>query len=223
MKKVMIIAPHADDAELGLGAYIHREAKANNAEFKIVVLAQGDNSSSLKGQVMNQRQKEADASASLLGVSCVEFIGAAPDSAFNTVPMGQLVGAIEAQIREYQPDQLFIPLPSFHNDHVVTHDACVAALRPHPKRKTHPLGVYCYEYPGQAWGPKPPEWGRVYAKASAEDVQAKVKSLECYGTQWVSVKDSLLGERGVRALASIRGAEAHWEYAELFYLIRGEL
>ena len=225
MKKILVISPHADDAELGVGGYLYREVVQNqSADALIVVLAHGDYKSTVDGEKVTTeiRVTEAHAACKVLGLgNRTYFAHAAIDSQFNTTPMGDLVRAIEKALDGYNPDELFFPLPSFHDDHNITHKAVIAALRPHPNRK-FPQAAYCYEYPGQGWGPQPPEWGRVFAELNQEALDKKNEALSCYQSQWASKTKSLFGFDGVRALARLRGAEMHRQYAEMYW-IRSDL
>ena len=221
-KRILVVAPHADDAELGVGGYLHREAR-RGALTSVIVVAGGSRSASHKEPAQpGRREAEGAEAAKVLGIEDYRFIYAAPDSAFNAFPRGDLVAALEREIAKVRPDELFIPLPSFHTDHVVTHEACVTALRPHLNRE-FPARVFAYEYPGNAWGPPVPAAGRTYAPIGDEDLAAKLASLARHRSQWASEKASLYGERGVRAMAELRGAEIGAKAAELFYPIRAVL
>jgi len=210
-KRVLVVAPHADDAELGLGGYLHREISGGRTTARIVVVAETGPS----------RKTEQFAAAKYLDIENVHFLAEAKDSEFNLAPMGRLVKRLEDVIFNHgHYDELFVPLPSFHEDHDVTHRACVAALRPH-KGRQFPSSIFCYEYPAQSWGPQVPAWGRVYAPLSRESVDAKLAALKLHGSQWVSDDQSLFGRKGVLSLANMRGAECLTDFAELFYVLRG--
>ena len=222
-KTILVIAPHSDDAELGVGGYLHRE-RPNAAHTGIVVLASGAFTSTKSGRSVTSftRQNEGRAAGRILGVDEYSFLEIAPDSAFNSVPRGDLVRELERCIFGRHWDELFIPLPSFHTDHVVTWESCIAATRPHLNRQL-PGAIYAYEYPGQAWGPPPPEHAKVYAALDEANLQAKLDSLSVHRSQWAADENSLYGARGVRAMAELRGAEIGAAAAELFYLLRARI
>lgn len=219
-RRIVVIAPHSDDAELGVGGYVAREIEARRATADFYVLAQGTASHTHHPVALpSRREAEGMAGAYLLGASCA-FVGAAPDSEFNSTPMGEIVGAVEDILFPAPIDDLFFPLPSFHEDHAVTHRAVIAALRPHLHRQ-FPTRAFCYEYPANFWGVSPPEWGRVYAPIEEGHLERKLAALSLHKSQWVSHSDSLFGPRGVRALAEMRGLECGSPFAELFYTLRG--
>lgn len=218
-KSILVIAPHSDDAELGLGGYMHRER--DQARTHVVVLASGAYSSTKScGNVTSHtRKEEGYAAGKVLGVDAYEFLDIAPDSAFGSVPRGELVRQIENCIFSDRWDELFIPLPSFHTDHTVTWEACIAATRPHINREL-PARIYAYEYPGNAWGSNPSHLSKVYAQLEPADLKAKLDALSEHRSQWAADPRSLYGTRGVKALAELRGAECGAHAAELFYLLR---
>ena len=223
-RRIVVIAPHADDAELGVGGYIHRETSAGRASVEVYVLAGGSNSTTRsKTKTLQQdREQEGQKAGQLLGVASYQFINAAADSGFNAEPAGCLVRRIEKVLFTAPIDELFFPLPSFHEDHQVTHRAVIAALRPHHERP-RPRRVLCYEYPVQFWGPQAPEWGRVYAPISEADLVSKIEALDCHKSQWVSDASSVLGEAGVRLMAKTRGMECGSAAAELFFELYGTM
>jgi LmbE family N-acetylglucosaminyl deacetylase len=222
-RNILVIAPHSDDAELGVGGYLHRERQKVD-RIKIAVLASGAYTStkSSTNVTSHTRQAEGRAAGVVLGIDDYDFLDVAPDSAFGSMPRGDLVKEIEQLVFGSRWDELFIPLPSFHSDHAVTYEACIAATRPHAHRDL-PGRIYAYEYPGQAWGPAAPATSKVYAPLSGDDLGAKLEALAEHRSQWAADAQSLYGSRGVKALAELRGAECGSEAAELFYLLRARI
>lgn len=218
-KNILVIAPHSDDAELGLGGYIHRES-TKGAQVCVAVLAQGSAAWTHGGRARSDnRLHECEMACSILGVRRVMFPQLAEDGCFLQTPHKRLVAGLEDLIFKSNWDELFIPLPSFHGDHQATYDAAMAALRPHLSRP-FPASIFAYEYPGNVWGPPVPEMGKVYAVLSEENLDAKLMSLVMHASQWVSNENSLWGARGVKALAELRGTEISEQIAERFYVVR---
>jgi len=221
-KTIAVIAPHPDDAELGVGGYIHREVENEQAHVEVFVLARGSKASSKSmayPHAWEDRETECTRACNWLGVKSVRFLHAASDGNFAQHPMSDLVKVIEGIIFQQTWDELFIPLPSFHSDHQITYVAALAALRPHLQRQ-YPARVYAYEYPGNVWGVLPPANGKVYAVLYPPNLEAKLKSISEHKSQWASNPDSLWGDRGIKALAELRGVEANVQQAECFYLLR---
>ncbi|MBS7812378.1 PIG-L deacetylase family protein [Roseococcus pinisoli] len=223
-KRILAISPHSDDVELGLGGYLHRENVRSTipCHTQVVVIAQGSGSASRQrptdGWVRNE---EGSAAGQVLGCASYDFVGLAPDGAFGSTPRGGLVKSLEHFFYAEGPwDEVFIPLPSYHTDHTVTYEACLAALRMR-KGFVSPRRIFAYEYPANCWGPQAPATGKVYAALQPADLQAKLAALAKHSSQWVSVPDApYIGLDHVEAFAKVRGGECAAPAAELFYLLR---
>lgn len=220
--RIVAISPHSDDAELGLGGYMASASRRKGVVTDVYLVAK-DSVSFTKAQHGVDRETrltEGDDARKQLYFNLIP-LDAARDGQFDLTPRSQLVKTLESVFYGGQRvDELYIPLPSFHQDHTTTYEACIAALRPRAVHRL-PLRVYAYEYPGQAWGPAPPPSGKVYKAISGVDLDAKVNALKAHTTQWVSVPNApMVGEQAVRGLAMLRGSEAMVDFAEMFYLMR---
>lgn len=221
MRRILAIAPHCDDAELGLGGYMAKCREADD-DVVIAIMAQGDASrdkTKLKYGHANPRAQEMLDAAEMLQVE-VQFWNAARDGQFNETPRHDVVAKVQEMLKENEPDEVFIPLPSFHSDHVVAYEACISALRPRAGF-TIPKRIFAYEYPGNSWGPQPPHDGKTYVSLSPQHLFKKIAALKCHKSQWVSDdRAALIGLDAVRALATMRGMEIGVQNAEMFYCIR---
>ena len=200
-KNILVIAPHSDDAEIGMGGYLHRCARDYT---RVVVIAGGAYHSTRSDTdvTLADRRQEGLRAADILGVDDYDYIEAAQDSMFDQTPQATLVQKIESVVYEREWDQMFIPLPSFHDDHRLTYDAAISATRPHLGRVL-PREMLAYEYPGQAWGPAPPDTGRVYCALTLGNMNAKLDAVAHHKSQWASSPCSLYGERGISALGDL--------------------
>lgn len=93
---ILVLASHPDDAELGCGGTIARQVSLGN-KVGIVDLTRGELGT--RG-TPETRQKEAEVSASILGVAIRENLGLA-DGFFQNTPETQL--AVVRAIRKFQP------------------------------------------------------------------------------------------------------------------------
>lgn len=210
--KILGVSPHADDVELGLGGYIAAKAH-EGAKVTIAVLT----------QTAGSRQKEALAGAKMLKVQDYRFLELGPENELGTTAhMGKNVQKLEVLFGGLQPDEIYIPLPSFHQDHRAAFEMCLSALRPNPNRY-HPRRVLAYENPGQSWRAQDtPTTGYVYYRLNDDWMHDKLASLTKHVSQWVSKpdKNAVFSQEGVIRLAQFRGIECGAEYAERFYLIQ---
>lgn len=226
MKTIVAFGPHPDDIELGLGGYIAKLRRLKeDTLIRGFVIAQGDASHEKKflrnGQNIG-RDLEQRHAAKAVGIDNVVLMAAAPDGSMHLTPRRELVSKIQYALSQCGPvDEVFIPLPSFHQDHQTVFDACISALRPRAGF-TLPNKVYAYEYPGNSWGPSAAHLGgKTYVKLQNDDVGRKFAALEEHASQWVADEDApLIGKRAVRSLLGMRGAEVGCEWAEMFHLLR---
>lgn len=150
-KRLLVISPHADDAELGCGGYMFRTAEADSAVLNLVV-AVGDVHFAHLGRVVTsaKRLAELERSMAVLGAEHrVLFTG--HDRYLDTMALADLVTALEVTISSFRPTEILIPLPSSHQDHEAVYRAAVAACRPSSLTGSVQL-IAAYEYSQPAGG-----------------------------------------------------------------------
>lgn len=212
MDKVLVLAPHADDAELGIGGYLHRMMAEQLADPEVVVFAYGGYYRADGMPVtFETRQTETAGAMEALGKVAHRFVEGFHENQADQVARERLTGLIERLIDEARCYELFLPLPSFNQDHQALFDAVVTALR--PGRFSHRMLVWAYPYLGSAWGPREPSWGRCYVTLSQQDIDAKVRALKAHASQRIDTE-------AVLAQARLRGWEAGHDLAEAVYLLR---
>lgn len=219
MERMLVFAPHVDDAEFGLGGWLHRAIRKSMGTVRIDVLTCGGYTRSDGMYVANEtREREAAAAFKRLGVANYGFSGMLSEGGQQNASYAQLVAHIEREIREFQATEVFLPLPSFNQDHRTVHDACVTALRP-GMFASHLKHVWAYEYPGNAWGSERPTYGRAYLGLEPIDVEAKMVALACHRSQFEGRKVAV-GPLAARHMLTQRGSEVGLDAAECVYLLR---
>lgn len=209
-KKILVIAPHADDEVLGCGGYLISESR-KGSEIKIVIGTIGGLD---KRQDFSTRLNEAFAVADCLKAKMV-FIFKGMDAMMDTIPEREIVSAIDKIVDEFRPDEILINCISHHQDHRKMYYAAMASMR--MREGYMPKMIALYEYPCLEPG-ETIEGGRCYHDIS-DVVEEKVKMLDLYASQ-IRREPSPINGAGVRSLASIRGRECGCQYAELFYIQR---
>lgn len=214
-KHLLVLAPHADDAEFGLGAYLCKCAK-QYAVIAVVIAASGDYTRD--GQVISgaERRNEAVAALRHLGVQKIAFSSFFEENKALSADYVSIVSKIEELIETLKPDEVFVSLPSFNQDHRVLFDATMTALRP---GRGNDVKLYGYEYPGNCWGPPPPTTGKKYLVATPETSVRKIQSLKMHRTQFDN-RFVAVGPEAAVALLVQRGSEIGVPAAELVYLLR---
>ncbi|UOX39975.1 N-acetyl-alpha-D-glucosaminyl L-malate deacetylase 1 [Vibrio phage V-YDF132] len=222
MKKAVVISPHFDDMEFGCGGYIQALKEKGYEVFSYVVCS-ADMKIRLSDDILSPdiRVQEGAEAAAILGVNPNITVMGAPYNNLYANALEHVVGFVERALKEHEPDLLFIPLPSFHQDHQAVFQACMAALR--PTAVWQGLKVLAYEYPMIEWGRTEPMGqiqGAAYHHLSEEALATKIEAISCHKSQVHGKEDSITGNEGVKALARLRGLECGYDYAEKFYVVK---
>lgn len=224
-KKVLVIAAHPDDEVLGCGGALARLTAAG-ATGCILLLGEGPTSRLQTGDTAGAEQARgasrhaAKAAAETLGVRDLRFANF-PDNAFDSVPLLQLVQAVETVAEEVRPDLVFTHHAGDLNiDHVLTHRAVLTAFRPLPGTPT--LTLLGFEV-ASSTEYTPPGTGPAFQPTLFVDVAdflgAKQKALAAYAGEmrpWPHPRSV----EGVDHLARLRGCQCGREAAEAFMVYR---
>jgi len=209
-KKILVIAPHADDEVLGCGGYLLHE-RDRGSEIHLIVGAIGGEDCR---QNIDIRKREFDDVCRALGANgyVLEY---GKDALLDTVPSRNIITALDRIVDNVRPDVVLINCISHHQDHRKMYDCAMAAMRKRDGFFTQ--CVMLYEYPCLEPG-EVVDGGRCYHDIS-DVINDKVQLLNLYSSQ-VRNAPSPINENGIRSLASIRGQECGGCYAELFYIQR---
>jgi LmbE family N-acetylglucosaminyl deacetylase len=223
VERVLVLAPHADDAEFGLGGTLHRlahpQAGQEAPQIRVVTFAWGDylkpNGALVGGDV---RLRETIKAMLALGVTDHRQLFGFRENEGDTAGFRNVVRWVEQEIKDFEPDTLFTCLPSFNQDHEVLHKATITALR--PGRFDTLRRVYGYEYPGNFWMQAFPMFGQVFSRLSKTDLVRKIESLHEHHSQFDPENAVFVSPAGAENLALLRGIQCGTDQAELFYLMR---
>lgn len=223
----LIISPHADDAELGLGGSIARAIEAGIEVHIAVVVLKGETHLRGKHYVSaSQHHQELDAAMETAGAkySVLNYVKEGERFDLASSDQSSCISQLDRLIDEIQPELIMMPVPSFHQEHQWVYGCCVAATR--PTKPDNPLRlIAAYEYPPAGWG-NSSSWdnsrGAIYINISRH-LSAKIAMLEQHKSQMSVADNALISVDGVKRLASFRGLEAGYDYAELVYLMRGRI
>jgi LmbE family N-acetylglucosaminyl deacetylase len=219
MPKILVIAPHADDAEFGMGGTLTRMAREGTAEPHVGVVAGGDYIGRLGQTVFSDtRMQETKDAMGHLGVRQHYSLGTVRENEFDLVGRKVLIDQVDALLMKADFEEVFVCLSSHNQDHVALFDATMAAFR--PGRWENVKRILAYEYPGHNVGGSVPRFGRSYVRIEAHDLNQKMLALGAHKSQFEDKPENYCGPTGARMLAQLRGAEAGARFAELFWLIR---
>ncbi len=194
--KILILAPHVDDAELGLGATIAKLGVENNHEIVVRTFSYVYDKQDLLGEFVD--------SMDVLNVTDRHWYNF-PTRHFVERRQDILDAMIKLRDAE-NPDVVYTPCSAdTHQDHKVIYEESVRAF----KRCT----ILGYEIPRNAFKFVP----QLFEKLFYTDVERKWEALKCYESQLGRLyfnKDFIFG------LAHVRGVQANTVLAESFEVIQ---
>jgi len=202
--RVLILAPHTDDGELGCGGTIARFVEEGKevyyAAFSVA------EKSVPEGFPKNILETEVRKAMKILGVSESNLLIYKYEVRTFSYHRQEILEDIISLRKELQPDLVFIPSPNdLHQDHKVIAEEGIRAFK-----KSTILG---YEMP----------WNNIsfntisFIPLEERHIKKKIDALRCYETQRYR---SYLNEDFIRSLARTRGTQIEVEYAEAFEVIR---
>jgi len=227
-KRILVIAPHADDEVLGCGGTILK-AIAQGAEVYIMVVTVGDLVRVGDGdekRTASERVVELEKVRAFLGATDAEVVMTDEERhmRLDAIPRRDLTGILERDarlsLRNLKPHIVFLPAPSYNQDHEAVCKAGLTACRPHdPKALLSPPAVLLYEYPPNSWC-LPHE--RFLPSLYVDITEHLEKKMEAYALYVSQVRAGLHqnSPQNVRDLAALRGKEIGVVAAEAFQTMR---
>ncbi len=199
-RKILVLAPHADDGELGCGGTIAKFLREGR-EVYYVALAYP------KGPPEQLLIEEMGRALEVLGIPAENFRALGHETRYFPRDRQEILEDLVSLQKEIEPDLVLLPSTfDTHQDHQVVSNEGFRAFK-----KASILG---YEEP---WNNMtfPTE---VFSVLSEEDVAKKVKALECYESQKVR---PFVSPEYVLNLAKVRGIQIiNAKYAEAFQVLR---
>tara|TARA_R100000306_G_scaffold42211_2_gene40979 strand:- start:3755 stop:4372 length:618 start_codon:yes stop_codon:yes gene_type:complete len=201
--KQMIISPHVDDEVLGCGGILSSDTfvlhcgLAENQQHGHVALTRAE-----RVEEFHRVVQEIDFSFHLLHH---------PVNRYNA---SDLIPDIELYINKIQPDKIYIPHPSYNQDHRAVYEACLTALRPHDIN-FFVKKVLIYEQPHVVF------WNHNYKTFNPNhfvkiDIDKKLHLYSLIETQVRSFRSA----DHIKAIARVRGGQSGCDHAEAFEIIR---
>lgn len=204
LKKVLVLAPHTDDGELGCGGTIHKFVLLNKDVYCATFSIAED--SVPKGFAKNELQKEFIKAMGILGLNRKNlFILKFKVRKFPEYRQKILEEIIKLR-KLIEPDLVFLPSPNdIHQDHQVITSEGLRAFKKIP--------ILGYELP---WNNIVFET-RCFVRLEKSNIVAKINALKCYKTQ---MHRSYLNDEFIWSLAKTRGTQVETNYAEAFEVLR---
>jgi len=205
MKRILILAPHTDDGEIGCGGSISKFVEEGK-ELYYIAFSIARTSARQNGFPENILESEVNNAIKVLGLSENHLI--LYDFAVRRFPEFRQ-DILEEMIRlrkEIQPDLIFVPsLNDIHQDHQVIAREGLRAFKRHT--------ILGYEEP---WNNIVFE-SRSFIALKEKHIAKKIEALKCYRSQ---SHRNYLTEEAVWSIAALRGAQLEGGYAEAFEVLR---
>jgi bacillithiol biosynthesis deacetylase BshB1 len=210
MASILVIGPHPDDQELGMGGTIIKLARQGH---KVHLIDMTNGEPTPRGSV-ETRAAEAAAAARVMGVERT-LLGLKNREVVHDVASRHKLAAL---IRVHRPDWLFLPYPTdAHPDHVAVTRIGEDARFDAKLTKS--------AIPGEPWYPKRiiyyfcthlrMNFPATFCVDVSDTMEQKMKALNCYESQGLGAEGGL-GEM-VRTVAAYFGTRIGTRYAEPFF------
>jgi LmbE family N-acetylglucosaminyl deacetylase len=201
--RILVISPHADDAELGVGASISRYTREGH-EVYILLLATSEKFP--EDFPIKDRLGEFKNSMKILGVNKY-FIEDYPVRELYKYRQRILDKIIKIR-HEISPDAVFIPsLKDIHQDHQI---AAMEGYRAFNRKST----ILSYEIPWNSRDFNP----NYFISINDEDLKKKIDALMQYKSQ-ILLNRPYINEAYLRSQAIFRGVQSGNNMAEAFELL----
>ena len=204
-KKVLVLAPHTDDGELGCGGTLAKYVAEGGYDIHIVVFSTCAESVP-KGFPADILGKEFRKAMKLLGIpsSNIKIL----DFPVRHFPehRQQILEELVKLNKSIKPDLVFMPCAhDIHQDHSTVATEAMRAFK-----RTCLLG---YELPWNNYTFN----NQTFSLLSLKDVNVKIRALGCYETQ--KMRDYFKRDYQI-AIARTHGVQVGVQYAEVFEAIR---
>ena len=198
----LIISPHVDDEVLGCGGILsshhfvlHCGLAENQLHGKAFI------SRNHRIEEFQRIKHESGCSSELL------------DHPVNNYLCNDLIDDFEKSVNKIKPDKIYLPNPSYNQDHKAVYDAALIALRPHDIN-FFVKKVLLYEQPQDFWASGRPAFNPNYFVPI--DINKKISLYQKMTSQ-------VRGHRSTKHLetiAQLRGMQANTPCAEAFEILR---
>ncbi len=210
MASFLVIGPHPDDHELGMGGTIARLVSQGH-QVHLVDMTNGEPTP--HGSVETRARESAEA-AKVLGVGRT-LLGLKNREVVHDIPSRHKLAAL---IRQHHPNVMFVPYPvDAHPDHVAVTKIAEDARFDAKLTKSN--------IPGDPWHPKRiiyyfcthlrMSFQPTFCIDISDQIETKMAACNCYQSQGLSAQGGLMGM--VKTLNSYFGGRIGTAFAEPFY------
>jgi N-acetylglucosamine malate deacetylase 1 len=203
-QKILVLAPHTDDGELGCGGSIAKFCAAGKEVFYAAFCLC---SKSLPATVpANTLELECRKATAILGIPSSNLILYNHEVRELPASRQKILEDLLQLNKQINPDLVFLPAVSdIHQDHQVIHQEGMRAFKN--------VTFAGYELPWNNYS----FHTNFFIRLSEKELDKKVESLKSYQSQ---SHRNYMQEDFTRSLAKVRGVQANAEYAEAFEIYK---
>ena len=213
----LVVVAHPDDEVLGAGATIRKLVTEGHRVAVAIMVSQAAARKDLSSTLSSDEAR----AISMIGVEQT-YHASFPNIKMNTVPHLELVQFVESCIDDWKADAIITHHPAdTNNDHVQTSYAVQAAIRLFQRRDNIPPMkelLYMEVLSSTEWALDSSSnrfTPNCFVEVGKEGVDLKIEALSAYKGVMRPYPHPR-SEEAIRALATIRGAQAGCNYAEAF-------
>lgn len=203
-EKILVLAPHTDDGELGCGASINKWINQGKEVYYMAFSAAEE--SVPEGFPKDALRKEVIEATRMLGIRHENVIVLRFPVRELSYHRQEVLDEMIKVKNNIKPDLVLLPSQNdVHQDHKVVSDEGIRAFKD--------SNLLAYEMP----------WNNLEFKNTAfsivneENIKTKVEALKCYETQ---KNRSYLNDEFIKGWAKYRGVQVKQHFSECFEIIR---
>lgn len=215
--RYLIVSPHPDDETLGAGGSLLRLEKEGNDIFWLIV-TEGTKEIGWSEEMIEVRNKEIKKVSEAYRFSGVEKMKL-PAAGLDQLQTGSIIKDIKGYILDIAPETVIIPdRNDAHSDHKIVFDSCMSAMkvfRCPSVKKILTMEILSESNFGNPYRHFEPN---LYMDIS-DYLDRKCEILSIFKSE-IGAHPFPRSMESVRAIATLRGAEAGCRYAEAFHVIK---
>lgn len=219
-QRVLIVAPHQDDETIGCGGIIQKYLQVGSS-VRVIFSTRMEKVHKKYNKSNKEYIEYTGDSRTLEMLEALKVLGIDEKnvdylydykyhSKLDQISCEKRLDKLEKEIEQFKPTVIFFPAVSSNQDHEEMHRTVMSAIRPH----FYNGNVIEYEI-SHEFDFKP----NLYIKLTREELDNKLKALECYRTQ-NSGRLHKVSLAGVENRAIYRGYDVYTDYAEAFFVRR---
>ena len=219
MSTILVIAPHPDDETLGCGGTLLRAVAEGHSVHWLTMTAMQPSLGFTPERIASRNEELASVSKAygFTQAHHADF----PTTRLDTVPMGDLIGAVGRVIRDVQPNTVYMPYRNdAHSDHAAVFDAAAACCKSfrHPSIKRACVYETLSETEFGLRTDDPGFRANVFVDISPW-LERKLEIMKLYAGE-LGTFPFPRSEPCIRAQAVLRGSQAGAHAAEAFMLLK---